>query len=80
MFFAPPVLEPDSNNPGVQPRHLHQLLLAQEIAGQHGDWNVQGIMCLIIPSALMSQTQSILTTIMIVNEEVLLRMATIHAY
>ena len=37
VFFAPPVLEPDSNDPGVQPRHLHQLLLAQEIAGQHGD-------------------------------------------
>ena len=80
VFFAPPVLEPDSNDPGVQPRHLHQLLLAQEIAGQHGDGNVRAIMCLIIPSALMSQTQSILTTIIIVNEEVLLRMATIHAY
>ena len=63
VFFAPPVLEPDSNDPGVQPRHLHQLLLAQEIAGQHGDGNVRAIMCLIIPSALMSQTQSILTTI-----------------
>ena len=80
VFFAPPVLEPDSNDPGVQPRHLHQLLLAQEIAGQHGDGNVRAIMCLIIPNALMSQTQSILTTIIIVNEEVLLRMATIHAY
>ena len=63
VFFAPPVLEPDSNDPGVQPRHLHQLLLAQEIAGQHGDGNVRAIMCLIIPSALMSQTQSVLTTV-----------------
>ena len=79
VFFAPPVLEPDSNDPGVQPRHLHQLLLAQEIAGQHGD--------VIVGNNVSNNTKCTNVTnpvnfdnSIIVNEEVLLRMATIHAY